>query len=57
MLGVRGAPSFNVPAARPMASLHFDTAGADSMSPALAIPCLPVETARRVYDELSSALR
>jgi putative membrane protein len=39
-----------------MASLHFDTAGATSMDPALAIPYLPVETARRLYDDLSAAL-
>ena len=38
-----------------MASLHFDTVGA-GMDPALAIPYLPVETARRLYEELSSAL-
>jgi putative membrane protein len=40
-----------------MATLHFDTAGADAMSPALAIPYLPAETARRLYDDLSAALK
>ena len=40
-----------------MATLHFDTAGADAMSPALAIPYLPEATARALFDELSSALR
>lgn len=39
-----------------MATLHFDTAGADGNEPALAIPYLPVETARRLYDELSAVL-
>ena len=39
-----------------MASLHFDTVGA-GMDPALAIPYLPVETARRLYDELAASLR
>jgi putative membrane protein len=40
-----------------MATLHFDTAGADAMSPALAIPYLPEATARALFDELSAALR
>jgi putative membrane protein len=40
-----------------MASLHFDTAGANSMEPALAIPYLPEATARRIFDELSATLR
>ncbi len=40
-----------------MASLHLDTAGASAMEPALAIPYLPLETARRLYDELSATLR
>jgi putative membrane protein len=40
-----------------MATLHFDTAGAGAMEPALAIPYLPEATARRLYDELSLALR
>jgi len=39
-----------------MASLHFDTVGA-GMDPALAIPYLPVDTARRVYEELSTRLQ
>jgi putative membrane protein len=39
-----------------MASLHFDTAGATGMDPALAIPYLPVATARRLYEELSAQL-
>jgi putative membrane protein len=39
-----------------MATLHFDTAGADGNEPALAIPYLPVETARRLYDELSAVM-
>jgi len=40
-----------------MATLHFDTAGANAMEPALAIPYLPVATARRLYDELAATLR
>jgi len=40
-----------------MATLHFDTAGAGGMDPALAIPYLPVETARALYVQLSDALR
>ncbi|MEO8160393.1 MAG: PH domain-containing protein [Arenimonas sp.] len=40
-----------------MATLHFDTAGASGMEPALAIPYLPEATARRIYEELSLALR
>jgi putative membrane protein len=40
-----------------MASLHFDTAGANSMEPALAIPYLPEATARHIFDELSATLR
>jgi putative membrane protein len=39
-----------------MATLHFDTAGADGNEPALAIPYLPVDTARRLYDELARVL-
>jgi putative membrane protein len=40
-----------------MATLHFDTAGAGSMDPALAIRYLPEATARRLFDELSAVLR
>jgi len=39
-----------------MATLHFDTAGADGNEPALAIPYLPVETARTLYEQLSPVL-
>ena len=39
-----------------MATLHFDTAGAGG-EPELHIPYLPEATARRLYDELSAALR
>jgi putative membrane protein len=39
-----------------MATLHFDTAGAGAMEPPLAIPYLPVDTARALYDQLSTAL-
>jgi len=39
-----------------MATLHFDTAGADGNEPALAIPYLPEETARRIYEELAAVL-
>ncbi|MEO5738126.1 MAG: PH domain-containing protein [Variovorax sp.] len=38
------------------ASLHFDTVGAGSMEPPLAIPYLPLDTARRIYDELATKL-
>jgi putative membrane protein len=40
-----------------MATLHFDTAGANGMDPPLAIPYLPEDVARRLYDELASLLR
>jgi putative membrane protein len=40
-----------------MATLHFDTAGADGLAPALAIPYLPVDTARRLYDDLAATLK
>ena len=39
-----------------MATIYFDTAGAGGMDPPLAIPYLPVDTARRLYDELASQL-
>jgi putative membrane protein len=39
-----------------MATLHFDTAGAGAMEPALAIRYLPVDTARALFDQLSAAL-
>jgi putative membrane protein len=39
-----------------MATLHFDTAGASGNEPALAIPYLPEDTARRLYEELSAVL-
>jgi putative membrane protein len=39
------------------ATLHFDTAGAGSMEPPLAIPYLPLATARALYDELAEGLR
>jgi putative membrane protein len=39
-----------------MATLHFDTAGAGGAEPALAIPYLPVETARRLYANLANSL-
>jgi putative membrane protein len=40
-----------------MASLHFDTAGAEGVEAALAIPYLPAETARRLYDDLAYSLQ
>jgi len=40
-----------------MATLHFDTAGASASEHALAIPYLPADTARRLYEELSQELR
>jgi putative membrane protein len=40
-----------------MATLRFDTAGADGSEPALAIPYLPEATARALYDELSGIIR
>ncbi len=40
-----------------MATLHFDTAGANGMDPPLAIPYLPVDLARQLYDELASQLK
>lgn len=39
-----------------MATLRFDTAGAGSMEPALAIPFLPATQARELYAQLSAAL-
>ncbi len=39
-----------------MASLHFDTAGAGSGEPELAIPYLPEDVARRLYESLSVEL-
>ena len=39
-----------------MATLHFDTAGANGGGPPLEIPFLPEETARRLYDELSGKM-
>ena len=40
-----------------MATLRFDTIGAGSGEPALAIPYLPEATARQLYEELSISLR
>ena len=40
-----------------MATLRFDTVGAGSNEPALAIPYLPEATARRLFDELAPQLR
>ena len=39
-----------------MATLHFDTAGATGADPALAIPYLPEDVARRLYEQLSREL-
>jgi putative membrane protein len=40
-----------------MATLHFDTAGANGMDPPLAIPYLPVDIARQIYDDLAAQLK
>ena len=39
-----------------MATLRFDTAGANVLEGGLAIPYLPQDTARRLYEELSARL-
>jgi putative membrane protein len=39
-----------------MATLRFDTAGANVLEGGLAIPYLPQDSARRLYEELSGRL-